>query len=180
MSSHAFRARSASSSLFMTKSLPETPSLARLVQGGAGRGRVVATPDHVLPLDSFERASSLRSHLARLEGRSVILSVGDMAKAAAALIDLDGCARRIVLCPPGWEQSRVESAGRDAEADALVYDSRPADRRRIPRALLFAAPAVACAARCEPRNRMDLANLRYERTAQARRAHTADSDGRDL
>ena len=106
----------------MTKPLPETPSLARLVQGGAGRGRVVATPDHVLPLDSFERASSLSAHLARLEGRSVILSVGDMAKAAAALIDLDGLARRIVLCPPGWEQSRVESAGRDAEADALVYD----------------------------------------------------------
>ena len=46
----------------------------------------------------------------------------DMAKAAAALIDLDGAARRIVLCPPRWEPSAIESAARDAEADALVYD----------------------------------------------------------
>jgi acyl-coenzyme A synthetase/AMP-(fatty) acid ligase len=76
----------------------------------------------VLPLDDFERASSLGPHLASLRGRSAVLFVRDMAKAAAALIDLDGCARRIVLCPPGWELSRLESAARDAEADALVYD----------------------------------------------------------
>ena len=52
----------------------------------------------------------------------MVLFVRDMAKAAAALIDLDGCARRILLCPPVWELSRLEAAARDAEADALVYD----------------------------------------------------------
>ncbi len=45
-----------------------------------------------------------------------------MAKAAAALIELDGLARRIVLCPPGWEPWRLESAATTAEADALVFD----------------------------------------------------------
>ena len=121
---------------------------------------------------NFERASSLGSHLARLEGRSVVLSVRDMAKAAAALIDLDGWARRIVLCPPGWELSRLESAARDAEADALVYDGDDA-APRIP--VEFAAPCrlplqpLDIAARCEPRNGMDPADLRHERTAQARR-----------
>jgi len=75
-----------------------------------------------LPLDAFARASSLGSHLARLEGRSVVLFVRDMAKAAAALIDLDGWARRIVLCPPGWEASRLETVVRDAEADAFALD----------------------------------------------------------
>jgi acyl-coenzyme A synthetase/AMP-(fatty) acid ligase len=106
----------------MTKPLAESSSLARLMEGGAGRGRVVATRDHVLPLDDFARASSLGSQLARLEGRSVILLVRDMAKAAAALIDLDGFARRIVLCPPGFEHSRLEAVVRDAEVDALVHD----------------------------------------------------------
>jgi acyl-coenzyme A synthetase/AMP-(fatty) acid ligase len=101
--------------------LPETASLAGLIQGRGGR-RVVATRDHVLPLDEFERASSLGSHLASLRARSVVLFVRDMAKAAAALIDLDGCARRILLCPQEWDLSRLESAVRDAEADALVYD----------------------------------------------------------
>jgi acyl-coenzyme A synthetase/AMP-(fatty) acid ligase len=98
-------------------------NLAGRIQGRSCRGRVITTRDHVLPLDSFERGSSLGSHLASLRGRSVVLFVRDMAKVAAALIDLDACARRILLCPAGWELSRLESAARDAEADALVYDS---------------------------------------------------------
>ncbi len=110
--------------------MPETANLARLIKR-RGSGRVVATRDHVLPLDEFERSSSLASHLASLRGRSVVLFVGDMAKAAAGLIDLDGWARRIVLCPPGWELSRVELAARDAVADALVFDGDD-DAPRIP------------------------------------------------
>jgi acyl-coenzyme A synthetase/AMP-(fatty) acid ligase len=45
-----------------------------------------------------------------------------MAKAAAALIDLDGLARRILLCPPGWDAAKLQSAAAQAEADALVFD----------------------------------------------------------
>jgi acyl-coenzyme A synthetase/AMP-(fatty) acid ligase len=103
--------------------LPEALSLARLIEGSSVRGRVVATREHLLPLDDFAHASSLGPYLPRLEGRSVVLSVRDMATAAAALIDLDGCARRIVLCPPGWDRSLVDSAARLAEADALACDS---------------------------------------------------------
>jgi acyl-coenzyme A synthetase/AMP-(fatty) acid ligase len=106
----------------MTKSLSEPPTLLALMRGGAGLGRAIATREHALPLDDFARASSLAPHLAALEGRSVLLSVRDMATAAAALIDLDGCARRIVLCPPGWPSASLEAAARDAEADALVHD----------------------------------------------------------
>ena len=111
--------------------MPETPSLASLILRKSGRGRIIATRDHVLPLDEFERASSLGSHLPSLRGRSVILVVRDMAKAAAGLIDLDGCARRIVLCPPGWELSRLELAAREAEVDALVFDG-DGDAPQIP------------------------------------------------
>ena len=123
----------------MTKSSPETLSLARLIQDGTGGDRVVATRDYVLPLHGFARGTSL-GHLSRLEGRSVVLSVRDMAKAVAALIDLDGCARRILLCPPGWETWRLEAAARDADADALVYDDEdPGAARRI--RIEFAAPS---------------------------------------
>jgi acyl-coenzyme A synthetase/AMP-(fatty) acid ligase len=83
----------------------------------------------VLPLDEFEWGSSLGPHLEVLRGRSVALFVRDMAKVAAALIDLDGWARRILLCPPGWEPSVFVSAARDAEADALVYDDEDATPR---------------------------------------------------
>ena len=117
--------------------MPETPNLARLIREERGCGRVIATRDYVLPLDEFEVASSLSSHLASLRERSVVLVVRDMAKAAAALIDLDGWARRIVLCPPEWELARLESAARDAEADALVFDG---DGRRPPIPVELAAP----------------------------------------
>ena len=116
--------------------MPETASLAGFIQGRGGR-RVVATRDHVLPLEEFERASSLGSHLASLRGRSVVLFVRDMAKAAAALIDLDGCAGRILLCPRAGSPGDSESAASDADADALVYDDADA-APRIP--VEFAAP----------------------------------------
>ena len=102
--------------------MSERRNLATIVREGIGRGRVVATRDYALALDEFEHASSLGPDLKRLRGRSVVLSVRDMAKVAAALIDLDGCARRILLVPAGWESWRFEVAARNAEADAVVYD----------------------------------------------------------
>jgi acyl-coenzyme A synthetase/AMP-(fatty) acid ligase len=102
--------------------LSERRNLATIVQEGIGRRRVAATRDYAVALDEFEHASSLGPDLKRLRGRSVVLSVRDMAKVAAALIDLDGCARRILLVPAGWESWRFEVAARNAEADVVVYD----------------------------------------------------------
>jgi acyl-coenzyme A synthetase/AMP-(fatty) acid ligase len=96
------------------------------IEKGRGRGRVVETRDYALPLDGFEHASSLGPDLERLRGRSVVISVRDMAKVAAALIDLDGWARRILLVPPGWESWRLQAAASDAEADAIVRDDEDA------------------------------------------------------
>jgi acyl-coenzyme A synthetase/AMP-(fatty) acid ligase len=115
--------------------LSERRNLTTIVREGTGRGRVVATRDYALALDEFEHASSLGPDLKRLRGRSVVLSVRDMAKVAAALIDLDGCARRILLVPAGWESWRSEVAARDAEADAVVYDDDVATPTSIERSV---------------------------------------------
>lgn len=117
--------------------MPERRSLFEFIRDGRGEDRIVATRDHVLRLDEFERASSLGPNLKSLSGRSVVLSVHDMAKAAAALIELDGLARRIVLCPADWEPWRLVSAANDAEADALVYDG---DASAPPIAIELSAP----------------------------------------
>ena len=90
---------------------------------GAGRGRAIATRDWRLDLDELAHATSLGADLARLEGRCVALAVGDMAKAAAALIELDGLARQIVLSPPAIETTALATLARAAGADALVHDS---------------------------------------------------------
>jgi acyl-coenzyme A synthetase/AMP-(fatty) acid ligase len=98
------------------------PTLLRLIDRASGHDRVVATRDYVVPLADFAWGASLGSHPSDLAGRSVLLCIGDMAKTAAALIDLDGCARRIVLCPLGLDHASLAAAAQDAEVDALVYD----------------------------------------------------------
>lgn len=115
----------------------EPQNLATLATREAGHRRVIATREFELPINEFAVASSLGPYLEGLRGRSVLLSVMDMAKVAAALIDLDGCARRVVLCPRQWAPALLEYAARDAEADAIVYDS---DEAPSPIPLDFAAP----------------------------------------
>jgi acyl-coenzyme A synthetase/AMP-(fatty) acid ligase len=97
-------------------------TLADLIARSGARERVVETRDHQLRLADFANASALAERLGSLEGRCVVLHVRDMALAAAALIDLDGWARRIVLCPPGWGPEPVASAATKADAEAIVHD----------------------------------------------------------
>lgn len=92
-----------------------------LARSGAG-DRVLETRDHVLRFSEFSRASAIGENYADLERRSVILHVRDMALAGAALIELDGWARRIVLCPPDWDTTKLANAAALAEADAIVHD----------------------------------------------------------
>ena len=136
--------------------MSEWRNLISCIQEGRGRGRVVTTRDYVLPLDEFEHASSLGSDLKRLRGRSVVLSVRDMAKVAATLIDLDGCARRILLVPPGWESRRLEAAASEAEADALVRDDEDTS---APTSIEL---SVACRLPMQPMSSSRSANLETE------------------
>jgi acyl-coenzyme A synthetase/AMP-(fatty) acid ligase len=94
-------------------------------------------------LDDFARASCLGEGEADLAGRSVILFVHDMAAAAASLIELDGLARRIVLCPPGWGAPQLEAAARDAEAGALVHDRDATPAISLPLAVPCGLPLRA-------------------------------------
>jgi len=105
-------------------SQPESLSLADLLEAGAGAGRAIETMGATLPLDRFSEATSLGGSFERLEGRSVVLMAGDQLQTAAALIELDGQARRIVLCPPDLEARHLAAVARDAEADAVVYDAQ--------------------------------------------------------
>jgi acyl-coenzyme A synthetase/AMP-(fatty) acid ligase len=130
-------------------------NLISCLQKERGGGRVVATRDYVLPLGEFEHASSLGPDLEKLSGRSVVVSLRDMAKVAAALIELDGCARRILLAPPGWESWRLEAAASDSEADAIVHDDEDA-------APISIELTVACLLPLRPMSSPRIANLETE------------------
>src|SRR5689334_6524414 len=51
-------------------------------------------------IDDLLSGSSLGGHRDEMWGRSILLATRDQLAAALALIELDGIARRIVICPP--------------------------------------------------------------------------------
>lgn len=58
----------------------------------------------------------------KLRGRSVLIAAGDPLAAAVALIELDGVARRIVLCPADLNRRYLPFVMDSAETDAVVTD----------------------------------------------------------
>jgi acyl-coenzyme A synthetase/AMP-(fatty) acid ligase len=78
-------------------------------------------------LAGLRTGTSLGSRLSELNGRSVLLAARDQLPAALALIELDGVARRVVLCPPDLAAAHLPEIAANAEADAIVSDRDPAD-----------------------------------------------------
>jgi acyl-coenzyme A synthetase/AMP-(fatty) acid ligase len=68
-------------------------------------------------------ASIFGGALERLRGRSVLLAVRDQLAAALALVELDGVARRMVLCTPDLTLEQLEGVAQTAEAEAIVLDA---------------------------------------------------------
>jgi acyl-coenzyme A synthetase/AMP-(fatty) acid ligase len=112
----------------------ELLTLGALIGGAGAAGRRIETAAGGLRLDEMAESTSLGGFLGALDGRSIVLMAGDQLKTAAALIELDGRARRIVLCPPDLELKHWSAVIRDAEADAIVYDGDgpPPDGVKLP------------------------------------------------
>ena len=79
---------------------PETASLLDLSRRSGATERNIATAEHSLRLADFPAATSLGVRRDALAGRSVLILVDDQLQAAAALLELDDVARRLVICPP--------------------------------------------------------------------------------
>src|SRR5262249_26079804 len=83
-----------------------------------------------------------------LAGRSVLLATSDQLTTALALIELDGLARRLVLCPPDLPREQLPSVIATAQADAIVVARDPAPPPAIAGIALRAtsSPAIKLAA----------------------------------
>ncbi len=86
------------------------------------RDPFVCHPDVRFALRDLLTGSVLDGRCRELSGRSVLIATTDQLIAAAALIELDGVARRMVLCPPSLPAESLASIVRSAEADAIVSD----------------------------------------------------------
>jgi acyl-coenzyme A synthetase/AMP-(fatty) acid ligase len=98
--------------------------------------------DASVTLGDLVQGSSLGGRLEELRGRSVLISTADQLTSALALIELDGVARRLVLCPPDVPFEHLGSLAATADVDALVSD-QPAPEA--------GAPIVAAFVTCSPR-----------------------------
>src|ERR1700760_3628497 len=94
-------------------------------------------------------ASAFGGRLDELRGRSVLLVVREQLNAAVALIELDGVARRIVICTPDVPLDYMRAIAATAEVDAIVYDEGTPDRQAFGVPLQVACDAASVAAQPE-------------------------------
>jgi len=87
-----------------------------------GRGGSVSLTD-------LASGSFFNGKLSQLRARSVLISTAEQLATAVALFELDGLARRMVLCTPDLKDEQIAAVAAAAQADAIVTDTEPAGRK---------------------------------------------------
>src|SRR3984957_15043240 len=87
------------------------------------KGRTLSDARQVVALTEFAGETCLDGRLGELSGRSVLLAVADQLVSGLAIMELDGGARGMRLCPPDLASDHLSSLIADAEIDAVVTDS---------------------------------------------------------
>ncbi len=117
-----------------------------LIRRGGGLGhRYLHGARHSIAFDSLVHGTSLSVPLDELAGRSVLVATEDQLTAALAMIELDGIARRMVLCPPGVAADHIPVIMQTAETEAVVYDNPAAESD-----LADGVEAVQCSPEIKP------------------------------
>lgn len=78
---------------------------------------------HRVAVCALDGGSSLGVELEQVRGRTVVLYVERQLSAALAAVELDGIARRIVLCPPDLAVSQLASVIANAEVDIILAEN---------------------------------------------------------
>lgn len=101
--------------------MPPPHSLGALTAAAGLAGRTIADADGVLSLEALRPVST------GLEGACVLLRSRRQLPAAAALLALDGVARRILLCPPDIGPEYLAGIIADAGVDTILTDDPVTD-----------------------------------------------------
>jgi acyl-coenzyme A synthetase/AMP-(fatty) acid ligase len=86
------------------------------------KGRTISDARQVVSLTDILGETCLADRLGELSRRSVLLAVSDQLISALAMAEIDGVARRMLLCPPDLNTDHVETLIDDAGIDAVVTD----------------------------------------------------------
>jgi acyl-coenzyme A synthetase/AMP-(fatty) acid ligase len=95
-------------------------------------------------LSDLVHGSSLGGDLAALDGACVLVLTRDQLTAALTLIELDGVARRMILCPADFAREHLPVVIAKAGVDAIVSDEDTPDLRALGVPLhVTCTPAIA-------------------------------------
>src|SRR6185437_11732094 len=86
------------------------------------KGRTLSDARHLASLTDIADQTCLNGRIAELSGRSVLLVVSSQFLAALVMLEIDGIARRMLLCPPDLNADHLQELTEDAEIDAVVTD----------------------------------------------------------
>jgi acyl-coenzyme A synthetase/AMP-(fatty) acid ligase len=86
------------------------------------KGRTISDARQVVSLTNILEETCLADRLDGLSGRSVLLAIADQLISAIAMTEIDGVARRMLLCPPDLSADHIQTLVDDAEIDAVVTD----------------------------------------------------------
>src|SRR5258708_451001 len=106
-------------------------------------------------LDDLRRSTSLGGRAAELAGRSVLVVTRDQCAAALALVELDGIARRLIVCTPDLPSEHLPAVVAHAGVDAIVSDHGRSDDE------LDIAIRVRCASAVTSRDEFHIPNSEF-------------------
>jgi acyl-coenzyme A synthetase/AMP-(fatty) acid ligase len=101
---------------------PGTSIRDRLADAQEGRERFLWGATGSVCLGHLVNGTSLGGRTAELAGRSVLIATRDQCAAALALIELDGIARRLIVCPPDVLSAHLHAVVAKAAVDVIVSD----------------------------------------------------------
>ena len=93
-----------------------------VVQRGPAHPAAIHGPGHSVRLADLAGASVVGGRLESLRDRSILLATQGQLTTAIALIELDGVARRLVLCTPEISAPTLNALAVIADADAVVVE----------------------------------------------------------
>jgi acyl-coenzyme A synthetase/AMP-(fatty) acid ligase len=86
------------------------------------KGRAISDAQRVVSLTDILEYTCLADRIGELSGRSVLMAVLDQLISGLVMTEIDGVARRMLLCPPDLNADHLQSLMHDAEIDAVVTD----------------------------------------------------------
>jgi acyl-coenzyme A synthetase/AMP-(fatty) acid ligase len=90
--------------------------------GAELKGRTISDARRLVSLTDILGQTCLADRLGELSGRSVLMAVADQLVSGLAMTELDGVARRMLLCPPDFNTDYLQTLIEDAGIDAVVTD----------------------------------------------------------